>query len=137
MHKPKASNNEWWRGGVIYQIYPRSFADSNGDGIGDLPGITSRLEHIARLGADAVWLSPFFKSPQKDFGYDISDYCDVDPMYGTLGDFQALSHCSDQHPWFVESRSSRDNPKADWFVWADAKQDGTPPNNWLSVFGGS
>jgi alpha-glucosidase len=154
MHKPKASNNEWWRGGVIYQIYPRSFADSNGDGIGDLPGITSRLEHIARLGADAVWLSPFFKSPQKDFGYDISDYCDVDPMYGTLGDFKALvqrahelglkvvidqvlSHCSDQHPWFVESRSSRDNPKADWFVWADAKQDGTPPNNWLSVFGGS
>ncbi|NML18063.1 alpha-glucosidase family protein [Azohydromonas caseinilytica] len=154
MHKPKASNNEWWRGGVIYQVYPRSFADSNGDGIGDLPGITARLEHIARLGADAIWLSPFFKSPQKDFGYDISDYCDVDPMYGTLDDFRALvrrahelnlkvvidqvlSHCSDQHPWFAESRSSRDNPKADWFVWADAKHDGTPPNNWLSVFGGS
>jgi len=90
MHKPKASNNQWWRGGVIYQIYPRSFADSNGDGIGDLPGITSRLEHIARLGADAVWLSPFFQSPQKDFGYDISDYCDVDPMYGTVDDFRAL-----------------------------------------------
>ncbi|WP_066340258.1 alpha-glucosidase family protein [Azohydromonas lata] len=154
MHKPKASNNQWWRGGVIYQIYPRSFKDSNGDGIGDLPGITSRLEHVARLGADAVWLSPFFKSPQKDFGYDISDYRDVDPMYGTLDDFRALvqrahalnlkvvidqvlSHCSDQHPWFVESRSSRDNLKADWFVWADAKHDGTPPNNWLSVFGGS
>lgn len=154
MTRPKASNNEWWRSGVIYQIYPRSFADSNGDGIGDLPGITARLDHVARLGADAVWLSPFFKSPQKDFGYDISDYTDVDPMYGTLGDFRALvarahelglkvvidqvlSHCSDQHPWFTESRSSRDNPKADWFVWADARPDGTPPNNWLSVFGGS
>jgi len=154
MTNTQASNNEWWRSGVIYQIYPRSFADSNGDGIGDLPGITSRLEHVARLGADAVWLSPFFKSPQKDFGYDISDYKDIDPMYGTLGDFsklvarahelglkvvidQVLSHCSDEHPWFVESRSSRTNPKADWFVWADAKHDGTPPNNWLSVFGGS
>ncbi|APW40530.1 alpha-glucosidase [Rhodoferax koreense] len=144
----------WWRGGVIYQVYPRSFADGNGDGIGDLPGITARLDHIARLGVDAVWLSPFFKSPQKDFGYDVSDYRDVDPMYGTLADFdalvarahalglkvvidQVLSHCSDQHAWFTESRSSRDNPKADWFVWADAKHDGTPPNNWLSVFGGS
>jgi alpha-glucosidase len=154
MQESKASNNGWWRGGVIYQIYPRSFADSNGDGIGDLPGITSRLEHVARLGADAIWLSPFFTSPQKDFGYDISDYRGVDPMYGTLDDFkllvqrahelglkvvidQVLSHCSDQHPWFVESRASRDNPKADWFVWADAKHDGTPPNNWLSVFGGS
>ena len=150
----KAPNNGWWRSGVIYQIYPRSFADSNGDGIGDLPGITRHLEHAARLGVDAVWLSPFQKSPMKDFGYDISDYCDVDPMFGTLADFKAmvkrahalglkvmidqvLSHCSDQHPWFVESRSSKSNPKADWFVWADAKDDGTPPNNWLSVFGGS
>ena len=150
----KAPNNGWWRGGVIYQIYPRSYQDSNGDGIGDLPGITQRLDHIAALGADGIWLSPFFKSPMKDFGYDVSDYCDVDPMFGTLNDFKALvarahalglkvmidqvlSHCSDQHPWFVESRASRDNPKADWFVWADAKADGTPPNNWLSIFGGS
>jgi alpha-glucosidase len=150
----KAPNNEWWRSGVIYQIYPRSFADSNGDGIGDLPGITQRLEHIAGLGADALWLSPIFTSPMKDFGYDVSDYNDIDPMFGTLADFKALverahalglkviidqvlSHCSDQHPWFIESRSSCDNPRADWYVWADAKDDGTPPNNWLSVFGGS
>jgi alpha-glucosidase len=150
----KAPNSGWWRGGVIYQIYPRSFQDSNGDGIGDLPGITRRLEHVAKLGADGVWLSPFFKSPMKDFGYDISDYRDVDPMFGTLSDFKALvdrahqlglkvmvdqvySHSADQHPWFVESRASRDNPKADWYVWADPKPDGTPPNNWLSIFGGS
>ncbi|WP_137894696.1 alpha-glucosidase family protein [Ramlibacter sp. 2FC] len=150
----KAPNNEWWRGGVIYQIYPRSYQDSNGDGIGDLPGITARLEHIARLGADGIWLSPFFKSPMKDFGYDVSDYRDVDPMFGTLDDFrtlvarahalglkvmidQVLSHTSDQHPWFVESRSSRDNARADWYIWADAREDGTPPNNWLSIFGGS
>jgi alpha-glucosidase len=151
---PKAPNSGWWRSGVIYQIYPRSFADSNGDGIGDLPGITQHLAHIAWLGADAVWLSPIFTSPMKDFGYDVSDYNDIDPMFGTLADFKALverahalglkviidqvlSHCSGQHPWFIESRSSRDNSKADWFVWADAKDDGTPPNNWLSVFGGS
>ena len=150
----KAINNGWWRGGVIYQIYPRSFQDSNGDGIGDLPGITERLAHVAELGADGIWLSPFFKSPMKDFGYDVSDYCDVDPMFGTIADFKALlarahslglkvmidqvlSHASDQHPWFVESRASRDNHKADWFVWADAREDGTPPNNWLSIFGGS
>ena len=149
-----AQNSNWWRGGVIYQIYPRSFADSNGDGIGDLPGITARLEHVARLGADGIWLSPFFRSPMKDFGYDVSDYCDVEPMFGTLDDFRALvarahalglkvmidqvlSHTSDQHPWFVESRASRDNPKSDWYVWADARDDGTPPNNWLSIFGGS
>ena len=150
----KAPNSGWWRSGVIYQIYPRSYQDSNGDGIGDLRGITRRLDHIASLGADAVWLSPFFKSPMKDFGYDVSDYCDVDPMFGTLDDFKAmvarahelglkvmidqvLSHSSDQHPWFAESRSSRDNPKDDWYVWVDPKDDGTPPNNWLSVFGGS
>ena len=150
----KAPNSNWWRGGVIYQIYPRSYQDSNGDGIGDLPGITRRLEHIARLGADGIWLSPFFKSPMKDFGYDISDYCDVDPMFGTLADFKALvtrahalelkvmidqvySHTADQHPWFVESRASKNNSKADWYVWADAKHDGNPPNNWLSIFGGS
>ncbi len=150
----KASNDNWWRGGVIYQIYPRSFADSNGDGIGDLAGITAKLDYVAALGADGIWLSPFFKSPMKDFGYDVSDYCDVDPMFGSVADFrrlvdrahalglkvmidQVLSHSSDQHPWFVESRSSLTNPKADWYVWADAKSDGTPPNNWLSIFGGS
>ena len=150
----KAPNSQWWRGGVIYQIYPRSYQDSNGDGIGDLPGITRRLDHIARLGADGIWLSPFFKSPMKDFGYDITDYNDVDPMFGTLADFKALvnrahelglkvmvdqvySHTSDQHPWFVESRKSRDNAKADWYVWADPLHDGNPPNNWLSIFGGS
>ncbi len=148
------NNPEWWRGGVIYQIYPRSFQDSTGDGIGDLRGITQRLEHVASLGVDAVWISPFFTSPMKDYGYDVSDYCDVDPMFGTLEDFDGLvarahelglrvmidlvlSHTSDQHPWFKESRQSRDNPKSDWFVWADAKPDGTPPNNWLSIFGGS
>ena len=147
-------DKEWWRGGVIYQVYPRSFADSNGDGIGDLPGITGKLEYIARLGVDCFWVSPFFKSPMKDFGYDVTDYCAVDPMFGTLEDFdrltqrarelglkvmidQVFSHTSDQHPWFKESRSSRNNPKADWFVWAESKPDGSPPNNWLSVFGGS
>ncbi|MGR3492712.1 MAG: alpha-glucosidase [Shimia sp.] len=147
------TNPDWWRGAVIYQIYPRSFQDSNGDGVGDLLGIVSRMPYIASLGVDAIWISPFFKSPMKDFGYDVSDYCDVDPMFGTLADFDALvdtahhwnikvmidlvlSHTSDLHPWFVESRASRDNPKADWFVWADPKDDGTPPNNWLSIFGG-
>lgn len=150
----KASNDNWWRGGVIYQIYPRSFADSNEDGIGDLAGITAKLDYVACLGVDGIWLSPFFKSPMKDFGYDVSDYCDVDPMFGTLADFKALvdkahslnlkvmidqvlSHCSDQHPWFAESRANKTNPKADWFIWADAKDDGNPPNNWLSIFGGS
>ncbi len=149
-----AAGREWWRGAVIYQIYPRSFQDSNGDGIGDLLGIVERLPHVAALGVDAVWISPFFTSPMKDFGYDVADYRDVDPMFGTLADFDAviatahalglkvmidlvLSHSSDQHRWFVESRSSRDNPRANWYVWADAKPDGTPPNNWLSIFGGS
>ena len=144
---------EWWRGAVIYQIYPRSFADSNGDGVGDLPGILAKLDYIAALGVDGVWLSPFFRSPMKDYGYDVSDYRDVDPLFGTLADFDALlarahalglkvvidqvwAHTSDQHPWFVESASSRDNPKADWYVWADAKPDGSPPNNWQAVFGG-
>lgn len=148
------ANKDWWKSTVIYQIYPRSFQDSNNDGIGDLPGITRRLPHIAELGAEAIWISPFFTSPMADFGYDVSDYCDVDPMFGTLQDFRelvarahalglkvlidlVLSHTSDQHPWFVESRSSRDNPRADWYVWADARADGTPPNNWLSLFGGS
>ncbi|MEO1109378.1 MAG: alpha-glucosidase [Pseudomonadota bacterium] len=154
LSKATKVSSEWWRGGVIYQIYPRSFQDSNGDGIGDLKGITQRLDYIASLGVDAIWISPFFKSPMKDFGYDVSDYRDVDPMFGTLADFQelldkahakglkvmidlVLSHTSDQHPWFSESRASRDNSKSDWFVWADPKPDGTPPNNWLSIFGGS
>jgi alpha-glucosidase len=143
----------WWRGAVIYQIYPRSFQDSAGSGSGDLKGITSRLGHVASLGVDAIWLSPFFKSPMADMGYDVSDYCDVDPLFGTLADFDALideahklgikvvidqviSHTSDKHPWFIESRSSRNNPKADWYVWANAKPDGTAPNNWMSIFGG-
>jgi len=143
----------WWRGATIYQIYPRSFADSNDDGIGDLPGITARLDHVASLGVDAVWLSPFFPSPMKDFGYDVSDYRGVDPIFGTLADFDALvarahalglkviidqvyAHTSDAHGWFAESRANRDNAKADWYVWADAKPDGSPPNNWQSVFGG-
>jgi len=143
----------WWRGAAIYQIYPRSFMDSNGDGIGDLPGITQRLDHVASLGVDAIWISPFFTSPMKDFGYDVADYCDVDPIFGTIDDYDALvarahelglkvlidqvySHTSDEHAWFVESRASRDNPKADWYVWADPKPDGSPPSNWQSVFGG-
>ena len=145
---------DWWRGAVIYQIYPRSFSDSNGDGIGDLRGVTDRLAHIARLGVDAIWLCPFFVSPQRDFGYDVADYVEVDPIFGTLADFDALvarahalglkvlidqvwSHTSDRHPWFLDSRSSRTAAKADWYVWADPSPDGTPPNNWLSVFGGA
>ncbi|MCV6594633.1 MAG: alpha-amylase family glycosyl hydrolase [Silicimonas sp.] len=149
-----AADPDWWRGAVIYQIYPRSYQDSNGDGIGDLPGIIDRLDHVASLGVDGIWISPFFTSPMLDYGYDVSDYADVDPMFGTLGDFDALvkkahalglrvmidlvlSHTSDQHPWFQESRVNRDNGRADWYVWADAKPDGTPPNNWLSIFGGS
>ncbi len=145
---------DWWRGAVIYQIYPRSFQDSNGDGIGDLSGIIHRLPYVAELGVDAIWISPFFRSPMLDFGYDVSDYRDIDPMFGTLGDFDALierahalglrviidlvmSHTSAQHTWFKESRASRDNAKSDWYVWADPKPDGSPPNNWLSIFGGS
>ena len=144
---------DWWRGAVTYQVYPRSFQDDNADGVGDLRGITRRLPHLADLGVDAVWLSPFFKSPMLDMGYDVSDYCDVDPVFGTLADFdalvrrahdlglkviidQVLSHSSDKHPAFAESRQDRTNPKADWYVWADPKHDGSPPNNWLSVFGG-
>lgn len=144
----------WWKGGIVYQIYPRSFMDSSGNGIGDLKGARSRLGHVASLGVDAIWLSPFFLSPMKDFGYDVSDYRAVDPLFGTLEDFQdlvaeahrlglkviidqVLSHTSDLHPWFTESRTSKTNPMADWFVWADPKADGTPPNNWLSIFGGS
>ncbi len=144
----------WWKRGVIYQVYPRSFQDSNGDGVGDLPGITSRLDYLQWLGVDAVWISPFYPSPMKDFGYDIADHTDVHPMFGTLSDFDALvgeahhrninvivdyvpNHTSQEHPWFVESRSSRENPKRDWYIWRDPSADGGPPNNWLSVFGGS
>ncbi|KJH79920.1 alpha-glucosidase [Stutzerimonas stutzeri] len=147
------NRNDWWRGGVIYQVYPRSFYDSNGDGVGDLLGVVEKIDYIASLNVDAIWLSPFFTSPMKDFGYDVSDYRGVDPLFGTLEDFkrvvevahargirilidQVLNHSSDQHAWFMESRSSRDNAKADWYVWADPKDDGTVPNNWLSVFGG-
>ena len=145
---------DWYRDAIIYQVYPRSYMDSNGDGVGDLPGITAKLDYIASLGVDIVWISPFFKSPMKDFGYDISDYCDVDPLFGTLADFDALiakahslgikimidqvmAHTAEDHPWFKESRSSRDNPKSDWYVWSDPAPDGNPPNNWMSVFGGS
>jgi len=147
------TDNPWWRGAVIYQIYPRSFQDSNGDGVGDLNGITQRLDHVASLGVDAIWLSPFFASPMKDFGYDVSDYRAVDPVFGNLEDFdrllarahalglkvvidQVYAHTSDAHAWFQESRTGRKNKKHDWYVWADPKPDGTPPNNWLSVFYG-
>jgi len=150
----RMSNAPWWRGAIIYQIYPRSFLDTDGDGVGDLPGIVERLDYVAGLGVDAIWIAPFFKSPMADFGYDIADYRDVDPLFGTLADFdrlldkahglglkvmidQVLSHTSAEHAWFRESRQSRDNPRADWYVWADARPDGTPPNNWLSLFGGS
>lgn len=142
------------KGAIVYQIYPRSFLDTNGDGVGDLKGIAAKLDYVASLGVDAVWLSPFFTSPMKDYGYDVADYCDVDPLFGTLADFddllarahalglkviidQVYSHTSDQHAWFAESRSSRHNPKAEWYVWADAEPDGSPPNNWQGMFGGT
>lgn len=148
----------WWERGVVYQIYPRSFQDSDGDGVGDLAGIEARLDHVVSLGVDAVWLSPIFPSPMKDFGYDVADYCGVEPMFGDLAGFDRLlgqvharglklildfvpNHSSDQHPWFVESRSSRDSPKRDWYIWRDAKPgvqgERLPPNNWISDFGGS
>lgn len=145
---------DWWHNSVTYQIYPRSFQDSSGNGIGDIAGITARLDHVASLGVDAIWLSPVFPSPMADMGYDVSDYTDIDPLFGTLAEFdvmlarahalglkviidQVISHSSDQHPFFVESRASRDNPRADWYVWVDPNADGSPPNNWVSVFGGS
>lgn len=153
MSRHRQDSAPWPEGAVIYQIYPRSFHDSDGDGIGDLKGIAEKLDYVAGLGVDAVWLSPFFTSPMRDFGYDVADYCDVDPIFGTLADFDALiekahalklkviidqvySHTSDAHPWFQESRRDRANPKADWYVWADPKADGSPPNNWMAVFGG-
>jgi alpha-glucosidase len=143
----------WWRDGVIYQIYPRSFMDSNGDGVGDLEGIRCQLDHLSWLGVDAIWLSPCFPSPMKDFGYDVADYCDIDPLFGSLADFDRLlaeahrrnirvildwvpNHTSDLHAWFQESRRDRENPKRDWYVWRDAKPNGEPPNNWNACFGG-
>lgn len=149
MEKPKL----WWRDGVIYQIYPRSFADSNQDGFGDLIGIISRLDYLVELGVDAIWFSPIYPSPDADFGYDVSDYTSIDPRYGTMDDFDLLvksahekgirvildmvmNHTSDQHPWFIQSRSSRDNPYHDWYLWRDPRPGGKLPNNWYSIFGG-
>src|SRR4051794_3877268 len=142
---------EWWKQGVLYQIYPRSFQDCNGDGIGDLGGIASRVGHLADLGVDALWLSPILASPMADFGYDISDFLAIDPIFGTLADFDRLlaaaharglklildyvpNHTSDRHPWFIDSRSSRSSPKREWYIWRDAKPDGSPPSNWVSEF---
>lgn len=147
-------SHAWWQTGVIYQVYPRSFQDTDGDGIGDLRGITRRLPHLIELGVDAVWISPIFPSPMRDFGYDVSDYCDISPLFGTLSDFDVLlatahaarlkiildfvpNHTSDQHPWFLDSRSSRSSSKRDWYIWRDGKPDGSAPNNWQSEFGGS
>jgi alpha-glucosidase len=148
------SDKDWWRHGIFYQVYPRSFQDTDGDGVGDIRGIIERLPYLKSLGIDAVWLSPIFPSPMADFGYDISDYTGIDLLFGTMDDFDALvsathesglkiildlvpNHTSDQHPWFIESRGSRDGPKRDWYIWRDGKSEGEPPNNWLSEFGGS
>ena len=144
----------WWQRGTVYQVYPRSFKDANGDGVGDLRGIVSRLDYVRWLGVDAVWISPIYPSPMKDFGYDVSDYTGVHPLFGSLEDFDELvaaaharelkvildfvpNHSSDRHPWFMESRGSRASPRRDWYIWRDAAPDGGPPNNWLSCFGGS
>src|SRR6201993_4598380 len=149
-----AEGHQWWQHAVFYEIYPRSFADSNNDGVGDLNGIRSKLGYLKDLGVDAIWITPCYPSPQVDFGYDVSDYENIDPMYGTLQDFDRLTseaqkrgiriimdfvinHTSDQHAWFKESRSSRDNPKRDWYIWRDGKGPGQPPNNWQSWFGHS
>ena len=152
--KPDAPGHEWWKRAVFYELYPRSFADSNNDGVGDLNGITSKMGYLRDLGVDAIWISPCFPSPQVDFGYDVSDYENIDPMYGTLKDFDAMAaegkkngvriildfvvnHSSDKHPWFTESASSKSNPKRDWYIWRDGKGPGEPPNNWQSTFGHS
>jgi len=148
-----ATQYKWWQRGIVYQIYPRSYQDSNGDGIGDLPGITQRLDYLKSLNIDAIWISPIYPSPMHDFGYDVADYCNIEPLFGTLADFDQLlaeahqrdlkiildlvpNHSSSDHVWFQESRSSKDNPKRDWYIWRDPKSDGSPPNNWLSHFGG-
>ncbi len=153
-HAKDAEGHEWWQHAVFYEIYPRSFADSNNDGVGDLKGITSKLGYLKDLGVDAIWISPCFPSPQVDFGYDVSDYENIDPMYGTLTDFDALAseakkrdihiildfvvnHTSDQHKWFLDSKSSRTSKYRDWYIWRDGKGPGQPPNNWVSTFGGS
>ncbi len=150
----KQSDETWWRHGIFYQVYPRSFQDSNADGVGDIAGLIDRLPYLLELGIDAVWLSPIFPSPMADFGYDISDYTGVDPLFGTTADFDALisaahaaglklildlvpNHTSDRHPWFIASRSSRDDGKRDWYIWREPAADGGPPNNWMSEFGGS
>ena len=150
---PDSDQHLWWQEGVVYQVYPRSFQDTDGDGVGDLDGIRRRLDYLEWLGVDAVWVSPIFPSPMADFGYDVADYCGIHPLFGTMEDFDRLldeaherglkllldlvpNHTSEQHPWFEESRSSRDNPKRDWYLWEDPRPDGGPPNNWLSVFGG-
>jgi alpha-glucosidase len=150
---PPLPQFRWWQRGIIYQIYPRSFMDSDGDGVGDLPGIRSKLDYLQWLGVDAIWISPIFPSPMADFGYDITNYTDIDPLFGTLDDFDALlvdahhrdlkvlldyvpNHTSDRHPWFIEARSSRESPKRDWYIWCDPAPDGGPPNNWRSNFGG-
>jgi alpha-glucosidase len=147
-------NLKWWQRGVLYEIYPRSFQDSDGNGVGDLPGILHRLHYLMKLGVDAIWISPFYPSPMADFGYDVADYCGVDPLFGSLADFDRLvaaahsaglkviidfvpNHTSSQHPWFLESRAARDNPRRDWYLWRDPGPQGSPPNNWLSNFGGS
>ena len=146
------SRQPWWQHAVFYEVYPRSFDDSNGDGIGDLNGITSKLDYLHDLGVDAIWITPCFPSPQVDFGYDITDYDNIDPMYGTLADFDRLvgeakkrnirvildfvvNHTSDQHPWFLDSKSSRTSAHRNWYIWRDGKGPGQPPNNWLSTFG--
>jgi alpha-glucosidase len=153
-HAVDAESHQWWQHAVFYEIYPRSFADSNNDGVGDLKGIASKLDYLKELGVDAIWISPCFPSPQVDFGYDVSDYENIDPMYGTLADFDLLAseakkrdihiildfvvnHSSDQHPWFLDSKSSRTSAHRDWYVWRDGKGPGQPPNNWISIFGGS
>src|SRR5712692_8803648 len=152
--QPMTQLNFWWQTGVIYQIYPRSFLDSNGDGVGDLSGITSKLDYVRWLGVDAIWLSPIYPSPMADFGYDITNYTDVHPLFGTLEDLDTLlhqahqrdlklildfvpNHTSDEHPWFQQARESRTNEKRDWYIWRDPAPDGGPPNNWMSRFGGS